>query len=306
MSEFDINILGCGSALPTMRRSASSQIVDLRGKQYMIDCGEGTQVQMRRMRIGFGKLSHIFISHLHGDHCFGLPGLVSTLGMLGRNGDLIIHGPQGIDTFMQPILNQFCQGLPYNIIFNVIDPFQHALIFEDRSVSVYSIPLKHRTPTSGFLFVEKQKERHIIRDMADFYKVPVSFMKNLKAGEDFTTADGETIANERLTRPAEPPRKYAYCSDTAFNPSIIPIIEGADLLYHEATFAADQAARAKETFHSTAAQAATIARDANVKKLVLGHYSARYEDLTPIIKEAKAIFPNVILGSEEMRLHISP
>lgn len=300
MAEFDINILGCGSALPTTRHLATSQVVDLRDKLYMIDCGEGTQVQMRRMRIKFSRLNHIFISHLHGDHCFGLPGLISTLGMLGRNGELMIHGPAETETFIRPILNTFCKGLPYEVRFNPIDPYKHSLVMEDRSLCVYSIPLKHRIPCCGYLFAEKPKEAHILKEMTDFYQVPVRKMQELKQGADFITPDGDVIPNTRLTRPATPPKRYAYCSDTAFHPSIIPIIEGVDLLYHEATFAECDAARAKETFHSTARQAAEIARQAQVKKLVIGHYSARYDNLDDLLKEAETVYPGTILGNEGM------
>lgn len=300
MAEFNINILGCGSALPTTRHSATSQIVDLRDKLYMIDCGEGTQVQMRHSRVRFGRLAHIFISHLHGDHCFGLPGLISTLGMLGRTGELVIHGPKEVETFLHSTLDLFCRGLEFNIRFNPIDTQSHSLIMEDRSLSVYSIPLKHRIPTCGFLFAEKPKEAHIIREMTDFYQVPVRWMKDIKQGKDYITPEGEIIPNARLTRPAIPPKRYAYCSDTAYNRSIIPIIEGVDLLYHEATFTEEDSVRAKETFHSTARQAAEIARDAQVKRLVIGHYSARYEDLSELHKEAMEVFPNTILGNERM------
>lgn len=304
MECFEVNILGCGSALPTTRHLASSQVINLRDKLYMIDCGEGTQIQMRRMRIKFSRLNHIFISHMHGDHCFGLPGLISTLGMLGRNGELVIHGPKEIETYMKPILSTFCKELPYPVRFNHITPDVSELIWEDRSVSVYSIPLKHRLPTSGFLFAEKAKEAHIIKEMTDFYKIPVKDLPSIKRGEDFITSDGERIANARLTRPATPPKKYAYCSDTAYSEKIIPIIEGVDLLYHEATFANEDAARAKETFHSTARQAAEIARKANVKRLVIGHYSARYEELHTLKKEAEEIFPDTILGEEGLTLSV--
>ncbi len=302
MANFEVNILGCGSALPTTRRMATSQIVDLRDKLYMIDCGEGTQVQMRRMRVRFGRLSHIFISHLHGDHCFGLPGLLSTLGMLGRNGELVIHGPKELENYLRPILDIFCQKLPYSVRLNPIDPNVHSLVMEDHSLKVYSIPLRHRIPCCGYLFAEKPKEPHIIREMTDFYNVPVRMMKELKMGADFITPEGEVIPNARLTRPADPPKRYAYCSDTAYYPAIIPIIEGADLLYHEATFAESDAARAKETYHSTARQAATIAKEAKVKRLAIGHYSARYEDVGFLKEEADAIFPQTILASEGMTL----
>lgn len=298
MAEFNINILGCGSALPTTRHLATSQIVDLRDKLYMIDCGEGTQVQMWRMRVRFGRLAHIFISHLHGDHCFGLPGLISTLGMLGRTGELVVHGPKEVETYLRPVMDLFCRGMEFEVRFNPVDTRSHSLVMEDRSLSVYSIPLKHRIPTCGYLFAEKPKEAHIIREMTDFYQVPVRCMKDIKQGQDYVTPEGEVVPNSRLTRPAAPPKRYAFCSDTAYNRSIIPIIEGADLLYHEATFAECDLARAKETFHSTARQAAEIARDAHVKRLVIGHYSARYEDLSELHREAEAVFPGTILGNE--------
>ena len=298
MAEFNINILGCGSALPTTRHLATSQIVDLRDKLYMIDCVEGTQVQMRRMRVRFGRLAHIFISHLHGDHCFGLPGLISTLGMLGRTGELVVHGPKEVETYLRPVMDLFCRGMEFEVRFNPVDTRSHSLVMEDRSLSVYSIPLKHRIPTCGYLFAEKPKEAHIIREMTDFYQVPVRCMKDIKQGQDYVTPEGEVVPNSRLTRPAAPPKRYAFCSDTAYNRSIIPIIEGADLLYHEATFAECDLARAKETFHSTARQAAEIARDAHVKRLVIGHYSARYEDLSELHREAEAVFPGTILGNE--------
>ena len=298
MAEFNINILGCGSALPTTRHLATSQIVDLRDKLYMIDCGEGTQVQMRRMRVRFGRLAHIFISHLHGDHCFGLPGLISTLGMLGRTGELVVHGPKEVETYLRPVMDLFCRGMEFEVRFNPVDTRSHSLVMEDRSLSVYSIPLKHRIPTCGYLFAEKPKEAHIIREMTDFYQVPVRCMKDIKQGQDYVTPEGEVVPNSRLTRPAAPPKRYAFCSDTAYNRSIIPIIEGADLLYHEATFAECDLARAKETFHSAARQAAEIARDAHVKRLVIGHYSARYEDLSELHREAEAVFPGTILGNE--------
>lgn len=298
MAEFNINILGCGSALPTTRHLATSQIVDLRDKLYMIDCGEGIQVQMRRMRVRFGRLAHIFISHLHGDHCFGLPGLISTLGMLGRTGELVVHGPKEVETYLRPVMDLFCRGMEFEVRFNPVDTRSHSLVMEDRSLSVYSIPLKHRIPTCGYLFAEKPKEAHIIREMTDFYQVPVRCMKDIKQGQDYVAPEGEVVPNSRLTRPAAPPKRYAFCSDTAYNRSIIPIIEGADLLYHEATFAECDLARAKETFHSTARQAAEIARDAHVKRLVIGHYSARYEDLSELHREAEAVFPGTILGNE--------
>lgn len=298
MEKFELHILGCGSALPTTRHFATSQVVNLREKLFMIDCGEGAQMQLRRSRLKFSRLNHIFISHLHGDHCFGLPGLISTLGMLGRTGELVVHGPKEVETYLRPVMDLFCRGMEFEVRFNPVDTRSHSLVMEDRSLSVYSIPLKHRIPTCGYLFAEKPKEAHIIREMTDFYQVPVRCLKDIKQGQDYVTPEGEVVPNSRLTRPAAPPKRYAFCSDTAYNRSIIPIIEGADLLYHEATFAECDLARAKETFHSTARQAAEIARDAHVKRLVIGHYSARYEDLSELHREAEAVFPGTILGNE--------
>ena len=304
MATFDLNILGCGSALPTTRHNASSQVINLRDKLYMIDCGEGTQLQMRKMKIKFSRLNHIFISHLHGDHCLGLPGLVSTLGMLGRMGDLFIYGPAEVGEYVQVIEKLFCQGSPFQMKFQAVDTNNYNLVMEDRSVSVYSLPMKHRVPCCGYLFVEKERSPHIIREMIDFYKIPISKIELIKQGADFVTEEGEVIPNKILTRPAEPAKRYAYCSDTAFFPKIIPYIEGVDLLYHEATFLEADSARAYETFHSTTKQAASIARDAQVKKLLIGHYSARYIDLSPLEKEARSIFHNTLLANEGMVLSL--
>lgn len=304
MADFNVHILGCGSALPTTRHMATSQIISLRDKLYMIDCGEGTQVQMRHMRIRFSRLNHIFISHLHGDHCFGLPGLISTFGMLGRTADLFIHAPKEIDDYLLPILNLFNKRLPFQVHLKHIDTTKYALVMEDRSLEVYSIPLNHRIPTCGFLFAEKQKEAHLIREMADFYQIPVKCLRSIKQGADYTTPEGEVIANNRLTRPATPSKRYAYCSDTAYTPDIIPFISGVDLLYHEATFIEEDIARARETFHTTAAQAAEIARQAKAKRLVIGHFSARYENDYLLKEEADKIFPDTILAKEGLVLPV--
>lgn len=304
MSHFNVQILGCGSATPTLRHAPTAQVVDFRDKLYLIDCGEGTQLQMRRYKVRFNRLNHIFISHLHGDHCFGLPGLISTLGMLGRTNELVIHGPAGIETFLSPVLSQFCKDMAYPVRLNVIDPQKNELILEDRSLEVHTIPLKHRIPTCGFLFSEKPREPHIVREMVDFYQVPIKALAQIKKGNDFVTEDGTVVPYTRLTRPAEPPKRYAYCSDTAFHPSIIPYIEGVDCLYHEATFLEKDLPRAKDTFHSTARQAAEIALRAGVKQLVLGHYSARYESPDGFLEESGAVFPQVILSEEGMTISI--
>ncbi len=298
MERFELNILGCGSALPTTRHFPSSQVLNLRDKLYMVDCGEGTQIQLRSMHLKFNRLNHIFISHMHGDHCFGLPGLLSTLGLLGRTGELVIHAHSDAQKIFGPMLDYFCRELPYNVRFNSVDPYKSELVHEDRTVKVYSIPLKHRIPTCGYLFQELPMSAHIIREMIDFYKIPIKEIAKIKEGADFITDDGTVVANQRLTRPANPPKKYAYCSDTAYYEKIIPIIHGVDLLFHEATFCEEDLARAKETFHSSARQAAMIAKAAEVKQLVLGHFSARYPDNSILLNEAKTIFPNSVLAYE--------
>lgn len=304
MEKFELNILGCGSALPTMRHQATSQVVNVREKLFMIDCGEGTQVQLRRSRLKFSRLNHIFISHLHGDHCFGLIGLISTFGMLERTADLHIYSHPDLVNLLQAQIDYFCKGMSYEVKFHPFDPKAQTVIYDDRSVSVETIPLRHRMPTCGFLFREKPTPNHIRRDMIDFYHIPLWMINRIKEGEDFVTEEGKTIPNQWLTTPSDPPRTYAYCSDTAYYPSIIDQIQGADLLFHEATFASSDQARAKQTYHSTAQQAAQIARDAQVKRLLIGHFSARYEDENQLLQEAKEVFPATTLAYENLQLSI--
>jgi ribonuclease Z len=304
MEKFEVNILGCGSALPTTRHFASSQVVNIREKLFMIDCGEGAQLQLRRSKLKFSRLNHIFISHLHGDHCFGLMGLISTFGLLGRTATLHIYAHEELEKILAPQLEFFCKGMSYSVEFHAIDPTKAAVIYNDRSVTISTIPLKHRIPTCGFLFQEKQTPNHIIRDMVDFYKIPVFELNRIKNGEDYVTPDGTVVPNHRLTTPSNPVRSYAYCSDTICLKSIIPLIKGVNLLFHEGTFAQADAARAKETFHTTAMQAAEIARDAEVKQLLIGHFSARYEDESILLKEAQSIYPNTLLAKENMNITI--
>lgn len=301
MEKFELDILGCGSATPTTLHNPSSQVLNVRDKLFMVDCGEGTQLQLRRSKLRFGRLNRIFISHLHGDHCFGLIGLISTLALLGRTGDLYIHSVAGLEEILRPEIDFFCKDNPFQVKIEIFDPKVSEVIYEDRSVTVKTIPLAHRVPCAGFLFQEAQKDAHLIPDMIKFYNIPVKELSGIKQGADFTAEDGTIIPNARLTRPAEPARSYAYCSDTAYNEKIVPVIEGVDLLYHEATFADSDRPRAKDTGHSTARQAAQIAKLANVKKLMLGHFSARYTDNRILLREAKEVFENTILANEGLR-----
>ena len=298
MEQFEIHILGCGSALPTTRHNASSQVVRIGNKQFMIDCGEGTQLQLRRNRIHFSFINHIFISHLHGDHCFGLIGLISTFGLLGRTAPLHIYADPMLETLMKPQLDYFCKGIDYPIFFHGIDAREHRTIYEDNTITVETLPLKHRIPCCGFLFKEKPKKRHLIGDVANYYNIPAYMRQAIKEGADYTTPDGETIPNSRLTRDADPSRSYAYCSDTLPCHENIGYLKGADLLYHEATFAQSEKGRAAQTFHSTARQAAEIASLSNVKRLVIGHFSSRYEETDILKKEATEIFNETSVAEE--------
>lgn len=298
MEPFKVHILGCGSALPTLQHNASSQIVELREKLFMIDCGEGTQIQLRRSRIHFSKIIAVFISHLHGDHCFGLPGMISTFGMTGRTAPLHIYAPAAFEPILDQTLSFFCQGLEFKVVFHAVDTMQNKVVYEDRSLTVETIPLQHRIDCCGFLFREKPILPHIRRDMIDFYKIPISQINNIKAGADWVTAEGEVIANSRLTTPAEPARSYAYCSDTRYIKTLHELVKGVSTLYHESTYSAEDAERARLYWHSTSQDAAKVARDASVGKLLLGHFSARYNNESQLLEEAKEIFPNSYLTCE--------
>lgn len=298
MENFKLRVLGSGSALPTKFHNQPSQVLSLRDKSFMIDCGEGAQRQMLLSKVKLSRLNNIFISHLHGDHCFGLIGLISTLGMFNRTADLFIHSHPNLQGLLRPLIETFCNDLPYRVVFVPFDPSNSEVIYEDRSLRVSTIPLKHKLPTAGFLFSEKDRERNIRREMLDFHKVPISMIPLIKKGADFVNDAGEVIPNQRLTSDPLPPKKYAYCSDTMYSERILPFLDSVDCLYHEATFLHSDLGRARATMHSTAHQAATIAKMANVKKLVLGHVSARYDDFQPILQEARLVFPNTMILSD--------
>lgn len=298
MQPFKIRILGCGSALPTLKHFASSQIVEIRDKTFMVDCGEGTQIQVRRARIHFNKIISIFITHLHGDHCFGLIGLISTLGMLGRTATLHIYAPHELGKIFQQQLDFFCNELDYEIHFHGVNTTANDVVYEDKGIIVKSIPLNHRTACCGYMFIEKPTLPHIRRDMIDFYNIPECYRNNIKNGADWITNDGTVIPNSRLTTPADTPRSYAYCSDTKFMPDLYKSLANVDLLYHEATYSSSDESRASLYYHSTAKQAASVAHKANAKKLIIGHFSARYENEDILLNEARSIFPNTFLANE--------
>lgn len=280
------------------------QVIEHNRELLMIDCGEGAQRSMMMQGLNFARLRHIFISHLHGDHCLGLPGLLSTLSLHQMGGTLTVHTfEEGAEIFSK-IVDFFCRERSFDLQFNILDPTRRGIALETKSLTVESFPLRHRVPTVGYLLREKPKVRHIIADAVKFFDVPVSKLKEIKEGADFVTPDGRVIANNRLTRDADRSASYAYCSDTLFDRTLVDVVKGVDLLYHEATYADDATVKARERFHSTASQAAVIARDAGVGKLLLGHYSKAYPDEARHLAEAKAIFPDTILAYEGLKLPI--
>lgn len=293
-----LHILGCGSALPTLRHFPSMQMVECRGKLFMVDCGEGAQMQLRRSGLPFAKVGAVFISHLHGDHCFGLIGMISSFGLLGRTAALHIYAPAALGTMLEGQVKLFCRDLSYNIVFHAVDTTRAQVLYDDRSLTISSIPLVHRMPCCGFLFREKPSLPHIRRDVTDSYDIPVSQLANIKAGLGYTLPDGTFLPSERLTTPAAPPRAYAYCSDTRYLPALHEQLSGVTTLYHESTYCDDNLAMAEKYCHSTARQAALVARDAGVGQLILGHYSSRYKDDQVFIDEASPVFPKVKLAQE--------
>ncbi|MEZ5195450.1 MAG: ribonuclease Z [Bacteroidales bacterium] len=289
---FKVTILGSNSAIPTIKRNPTAQIVNHNEHLYLVDCAEGTQVQLRRNRIKMQRINHIFISHLHGDHFFGLIGLISSMHLLGRKKDLHIYGPPQLEDILNLQLEVSLTVLNYPMIFHPINPDAHDLIYEDANLTIKTIPLKHSIPTCGFIFKEKKGKRKIKKDAVQTYNIPKDQMLNLKNGEDFIDEEGNRIENKQITDDPFPIRSYAYCSDTNYYEKIIPLIMGVNLLYHEATFTKDFEEVARAKFHSTSADAATIAKKAGVEKLLIGHFSTRYETVDQLLDEARKIFPN--------------
>ena len=292
-----LTILGCHSATPRVNAHPTSQYLSINNRHFLIDCGEGTQRQMRRYKVGFSKINHIFISHLHGDHCFGLIGLISTYGILNREKELHVFGPKGIKDLIEMQLKVSQSHVKYPLVFHELSSKKSELIFEDEKVSITTIPLKHRVYTNGFLFQEKERPRNLnMNEIKKYPEIETCDYNNIKAGKDFSLKNGSILSNDQLTLVPPKPKSYAYCSDTMFKEDIVPIIQNSDLLYHESTFLSDKEDLAKKTKHSTAKQAALIAKKANVHQLVLGHYSSRYSDINLFQKEAETEFENVLLA----------
>jgi ribonuclease Z len=292
--QFSLTILGSSSALPTSKRFPIAHLLNVNERFFLIDCGEGTQMQLRKFRSSFGKINHIFISHTHGDHVFGLPGLLSTFQLLGRKTDLHIYAPGELGILLDFYRKNFGEDLTYRIILHSLGYKRPHVIFSDKQVEVMSFPLKHRVPACGFLFREKPALLNLRKESMDIYKPGIEEIKEIKAGSDLTLHSGTVIPNSELTLPPWLTRSYAYCSDTAYYPEIAAICKDVDLLYHEATFSSEDQQLAEQTMHSTSADAARIAILANAKKLLIGHFSSRYKSIDPLLIQAKTLFPDTI------------
>lgn len=293
-----LTILGCYAATPRTFTNPTAQVLEIRNRLFLIDCGEGTQVQLRKNKIKFSKINHVLISHLHGDHFFGLIGLLSTFALLNRTNDLHIYGPKGIKEIICLQLKLSNSWTSYGLVFHELESTESEVVFEDETVIVKTIPLNHRIYTNGFLFQEKLRERKINSVAVQNYEIDKCYYQNIKNGKDIRLDNGLVIANELLSLDPIPPLSYAFCSDTSYIETIIPIINQVDVLYHEATFLESELVLAQKTMHSTAIQAATIALKANVKQLIVGHYSTRYENISDFKTEAETVFLNVTLADD--------
>lgn len=298
---FELTILGSSSATPAFNRNPSSQLLNINEKLYLIDCGEGTQTQLYRYRIKPGRIDQIFITHLHGDHFFGLMGLLSTLHLNGRTKEIDLFGPSALMEIIELQLKHSETVLRYPLHFHPLRTDKAEIIFSNADITVETIILEHRIPCTGFLFREVPRKKRILNEKLTEYNIPLSYIPQLKEGKDYSDSSGATIPNAELTRDPLPPRSYAYCSDTIYTERFLSQITGVDLLYHESTFMHDMLERARETYHTTALQAGQLAKKAKVKKLIIGHFSARYKELEPVLTECRTEFENAWLAIEGER-----
>ncbi len=304
MKTFSVTVLGNSAALPTRTRSLSSQVVNYRERLFLIDCGEGTQMNLKRNKIRTGKIGHIFISHLHGDHFYGLIGLISTFHLQNRKSVLHVYGPEPLEQIIRIQLEASDTRLSYPLAFHTTQSQKPEIIFDDGRMQISTLPLLHRVPTTGFLFSEKPLPRKLMREAADRYGVPLEKFESIRNGDDFTDEEGNLIPNSLLTLDPPSCRSFAYCSDTGYYEPLTGMISGCSLLYHEATFMEDLKEAAREKQHSTAADAARIAAKAGADRLLLGHFSARYDDLQPLLNEARAVFGNSFLAEENVTYEV--
>ncbi|MGQ2984180.1 ribonuclease Z [Flavobacterium sp.] len=294
----NLTILGCYAATPRTMTNPTSQVLEMKERMFLIDCGEGTQVQLRKNKLRFSKINHVFISHLHGDHFYGLIGLISTFSLLNRQTDLHVYGPKGVKEIILLQLKLSNSWTGYNLYFHELEGKEPEIIYEDKKVTVSTIPLKHRVYTNGFLFREKPGERKLNIEAVENYGIDMVYYQKIKNGGDIKLDDGRVIPNAELTFDPPAPKSYAFCSDTVYDESIVPLIKDVDVVYHESTFLESEAHLCDKTMHTTAKQAATIAKMANVKQLVLGHFSTRYSSIELFKEEAKTVFENVELADD--------
>lgn len=293
-----LTILGCYAATPRTLTNPTAQVLEIKNHMFLIDCGEGTQVQLRKHKIKFSRINHIFISHLHGDHFFGLPGLISTFRLLGRDKEMHIYGPKGIKEAITLLLKLGDSWTNYTLCFHELTSKESELVYEDKKVYVETIPLNHRIYTNGFLFKEKLGERKLDIDAVTEHKIDKAYFQNIKNGKDIVLDSGETISNDELSFDPPKPKSYAFCSDTAYRPDIVPQIEKVTALYHESTFLESEAHLSGKTKHATAKEAAAIAKSADVGTLILGHYSTRYKSIELFKEEASEIFEHTLLADD--------
>lgn len=301
---FEVTLLGTNAALPAHGRHPSAQLVNLQDNYILVDCGEGTQMRLQEHKIKWGRINWILISHMHGDHVYGLVALLTSYNLLGRTSPLSIYGPVELKKFIEDQLQRSYTQLNFPIEIHIVDPTKFEKVFENKVMEFWSVPLHHRIPTNGYLIKEKKRQPNIRPEMIEKYQLSIPQILAVKAGKDLTLPDGDVIANDLLVKPASLPRSYAYCSDTMYEESIVPYINEVDLLYHESTFLDADQERAIFTKHSTASDAAKIAKQAKVSKLILGHFSSRQKDIKLFEEEAKKIFPNTIAGEEGMVIEI--
>ncbi len=294
----NLTILGCYAATPRTLTNPTSQVLEMKNRMFLIDCGEGTQVQLRKNKLRFSKINHVFISHLHGDHFYGLIGLISTFSLLNRKTDLHVYGPKGVKEIILLQLRLSNSWTGYDLYFHELEGKGSEVLFEDNKVIVSTIPLKHRVYTNGFLFREKPGERKLNIEAVENYDIDIVYYQKIKNGGDIKLDDGRVIPNAQLTFDPPPPMSYAFCSDTVYDESIVPLIKDVDVLYHESTFLDSEIHLCEKTMHTTAKQAAAIAKMANVKQLVLGHFSTRYSSIELFKEEAKTVFENVELADD--------
>lgn len=304
MHSFSVTILGSSSAQPTVTRFPTSQVINLNERLYLIDCGEGTQIQLRKFGVKLGKINHIFISHLHGDHIFGLPGLISTLALAGKKGDLHIYSHSDLKELLDNLMKFIVLPEAFRIIYHPLNFRKRQVILQDSKLTVESFPLKHRMPCCGFLFTEMAQSLHLRKEQIEALNIPIRDRVLIKEGADYCTPEGTIIPNNALTSPATAPRSYAFVTDTIYREAIVPIIKNVDLLYHEATFLDELSDLALKTFHTTARQAAQIALKGDVKKLIIGHFSSRYKNEKILVNEARTVFPNTFAANDGDRFDL--